>query len=223
VRRTASALLTIAVVVWVALSGAPAAASVSAVMPTYPYITYPYVLLNTDPGDLEGPVGEQDVVFHCDPAWGPDECPIEGLDLRNVEASVLLQMFPGLRDTARDILVNGLPPRPSPCPQPGQVGYCPPTGVYYPDPSLPFTTEMAALSWNFMMLLIMQQAPVDPGNPAPDELDTNDPTSTQPQQCSYVQPQFCASVIDFLPEPGALLGSLAALLALAALPRRRSS
>jgi hypothetical protein len=82
---------------------------------------------------------------------------------------------------------------------------------------------MAALSWNFMMVLIMQQPPVDPGNPAPDEPDPNDPESTQPQQCSFVQPQYCASVIAFLPEPRALLGTLTALLALAALPRRRSS
>ena len=45
--------------------------------------------------------------------------------------------------------------------------------------------------------------------------------STQPGQCSFVQPQYCASVIEFLPEPGALLGSLSAVLALGALPRRR--
>lgn len=220
-RRIPAALLAIAAVAWIALSGAPVAASVSVVMPNNPYITYPYVPLNTDPGDAEGPIAEQDVVFQCDPEWGPDECPPEGLDLRNVEASVLLQIYPGLRSTARAILVNGLPPRPSPCPQPGQVGYCPPTGVYYPDPSLPFATEIAAMSWNFMMLLIMQQTPVDPGNPGPGEPDPNEPMSTQPGQCSFVQPQYCASVIAFLPEPGAALASLTALLALAALPRRR--
>lgn len=212
-RRASAALLASAAVAWIAVSGAPAVASVSVVMPTYPY-----VLLNTDPGDADGPVGEQDVVFQCDPAWGPDECPIEGLDLRNVEASVLLQMFPGLDDTARELLFGGRPVQQPPC-IPGRVGSCP-GGLYLPYPTNQFQSEMAALSWNYMMLLIAYQTPIDPGNPAPDEPDPNDPMSTQPQQCSFAQPQYCASVIDFLPEPGAALGSLTALLALAALPRR---
>ncbi len=220
-RRSPAALLAIAAVVWIAVSGAPAAASVSVVMPTYPYI-YPYAQLNTDPGDGEGPVLEQDVVFQCDPEWGPDECPIEGIDLRNVEASVLLQMYPGLRDTARGLLFGGSPVSLPPACSPGQVDYCP-GGVYYPYlPTNQFQSEIAALSWNFMMTLIAFSAPFDPENPAPDEPDPNDPMSTQPGQCSFAQPQYCASVIDFLPEPGAALGSLTALLALTALPRRRS-
>jgi hypothetical protein len=37
-----------------------------------------------------------------------------------------------------------------------------------------------------------------------------------------VQPQFCASVIGFLPEPSQALGAGASLLTLAALQRRRS-
>ena len=220
-RRSPAALLAIAAVVWIAVSGAPAAASVSVVMPTYPYIIYPYVPLNTDPGDAERPVGEQDVVFQCDPAWGPDECPPEGIDLRNVEASVLLQMYPGLRDTARDLLVG----RSARCrcrrraaPARSAIAR---GGVYYPYLSTEPVPrrEMAALSWNFMMMLITHQAPVDPENPAPDEPDPDDPMSTQPQQCSFAQPQFCASVIQFLPEPGAGARTLTALLALAALPR----
>lgn len=222
-RRSPAALLVIAVGAWIAVAGAPAAASVSAVMPTYPYIIYPYVLLNTDPGDAAGPVGEQDVVFQCDPAWGPDECPIEGIDLRNVETSVLLQMYPGLRDTARGLLLPGSRPvlPPQQC-SPGQVGSCP-GGVYAPYlPTNQFQSEMAALSWNFMMTLIAYQTPIDPENPGPDDFDPDDPMSTQPQQCSFAQPQYCASVIEFLPEPGALLGSLTAVLVLAVLPRRRA-
>ena len=157
-RRTAAALIIIAALAWIALSGAPAAASVSVVMPTYPYITYPYVPLNTDPGDALGPVGEQDVVFECDPAWGPDECPIEGIDLRNVEASVLLQMFPGLRDTARGLLLPGSRPVAQPPCIPGQIGYCP-GGIYYPYLPNQFENEMAALSWNYLMVLIAYQTP----------------------------------------------------------------
>jgi hypothetical protein len=222
VRRIAAALLAIVTVACFAVSGAPAAASVSAVMPTYPYITYPYVPLNTDPGDAAGPVGEQDVVFHCDPAWGPEECPPEGIDLRNVELSVLLQLYPGLRDTARGLLLPGNHP----------VGLPPcfpfrcPGDVYFPYlPYLPnqFQNETAVLSWNYMMVLIANQAPVDPENPGPDEFDPDDPMSTQPQQCSFAQPQFCASVIQFLPEPSQALGAAVSLLALAALPGRRRS
>jgi hypothetical protein len=213
VRRRA---LAIAVVAWIALSGDPASASVIAVVPHYA----PRVVLNMDPGDAAGLVGEQDVVFQCDPAWGPDECPIEGLDLRNVEPSVLLRLFPGLDDTARELLFGGPPVLQPPC-IPGRVGSCQ-GGLYLPYPTNQFQSELAALSWNYMMLLIAYQTLGDPENPAPDEPDPNDPMSTQPGQCSFAQPQFCASVIDFLPEPGAALGSLTALLALAAMPRRGS-
>lgn len=212
--RPAAALLAIAAASSIAFGAVPARASV--------VVMVPYLILNTDPGDASGPVLEQDVVFQCDPAWGPEECPIEGIDLRNVEISVLLQMYPWLRDTAWDILENGLPPRPSsPC-QPGQAGYCPTSGVFYPTPGLPFTTEMAALSWNFMMVLIAHQTPVDPENLALDEFDPNEPTSREAGQCSYVQPHFCASVIAFLPEPSQALGAAVSLLTLAALARRRS-
>ena len=216
-RRAAGLLLVSAVS---AFAAPVARASVVAVMPHYPYILVPYIPLNTDPGDVNGPVLEQDVVFQCDPAWGPDECPIEGIDFRNVEASVLLQNYPELGFMARSLMQPGMRPSPSVCPLPGQIGRCP-GGVFYP--SNQFQSELAALSWNFVMTLVAMGEPYDPGNPALDELDPAQPMSTAPGQCSYVQPQYCASVIELLPEPGTTLTGLAALLALAALPHRRQA
>lgn len=218
-RRPATALLSIAVAASIALGAVTARATVSVVM-----VYNPYLILNTDPGDANGPVLEQDVVFQCDPAWGPDECPIEGIDFRNVEASVLLQQYPELGFTAQMLMRPGMRPVPTyrPCPVPGEVGYCP-GGVLYPYyPSNQFQSEMAALSWNFLMTLVAMGQPYDPENPALDEFDVTQPGSTAPGQCSYAQPQYCATVIGLLPEPGTALASLSALLALSALPRRRS-
>jgi hypothetical protein len=64
---------------------------------------------------------------------------------------------------------------------------------------LPFRDEMAALSWNFLMTLVAFSSVSDPG-PRPTDVtafDPNDPDRIAPGQCSFLQPQYCSSVIAF--------------------------
>jgi hypothetical protein len=67
-----------------------------------------------------------------------------------------------------------------------------------------FRSEMAALSFNFMLLATALSSPPDAngdlradGPAEPDEFDSTDPFSVDPGQCSWAQPQFCSVVTSF--------------------------
>jgi hypothetical protein len=167
---------------------------------------------------------QQEALLGCGPLWGTD-CEVDGIDLTGVEASVLMQSFPGID-----------PPPPG-ARGPGDPGYDPNIdGCVAPDDPLcaaasplavagvPFRSEMAALSWNFLMTLVAFSQP-DPGaDPTAAEFDPNAPTSSAEGQCSFAQPQNCSAVISFLaPEPETALAGAIACLSLALFARMRRS
>lgn len=177
----------------------------------------------------EGLTDEQEALLGCGPFWGTD-CENDGIDLTNLESSVLLQSFPGI--SGELILPTGVR-------GPGDPGYDPHVdgcAAPSPDPACDgaaarvvpldggdaFTSEMAALSWNFVMMLVAMSQPA-PGEPLGDEhFDPDDPYGTDGPRCSFATPQYCSSVQAFFeaPEPeGALLGA-AACGALALMARR---
>jgi hypothetical protein len=199
-------------------------ASVSVVM-----IPIPYVQLNSDPCDAFGACGEpiepegltpeEEALLGCGPYWGTD-CETDGIDLTRADMSVLLQSWPGF---------DGAPDPPEPCDPTAEPG-----GLVVPFPScdrvpggIRFGSELAAISWNFLMMTVAQSQPPEGEAPYSESLDLTDPMSTEPAQCSFAQPQYCSSVIAFLqtvPEPSTTLASVTALLiiALAARKHRRT-
>jgi hypothetical protein len=86
----------------------------------------------------------------------------------------------------------------------------------------PFKSEMAALSWNFLMTLVaFSSAPSEDfvdqnGNlvtdrvPDQNQFDPLNPNRTGPGLCSFQQPQYCSSVISFFSITGAQRNSLRA-------------
>ena len=84
-----------------------------------------------------------------------------------------------------------------------------------PAAGLPFRSEMAAASWNFLMTLVAFSSlpsPLSANRTDPDlnQFAPNDPMSTNPGQCSFVQPQYCSSVISFFSISGAQRNSVRA-------------
>ena len=82
-----------------------------------------------------------------------------------------------------------------------------------PAAGLPFQSEMAALSWNYLLTLVaFSRAPseTNPRQPALDQFDPQNPTSLATGQCSYRQPQYCSSVISFFSISGAQRNSVRA-------------
>ena len=71
-----------------------------------------------------------------------------------------------------------------------------PASPYYlgvPSPfSQQFQNEMAALSFNTLMMLAAFSFPVNPSSPAEDEFDASDPY--RPDGCSFRKPQLCGNV-----------------------------
>lgn len=180
----------------------------------------PLVELNQDPidGALDGSVAarltdEQEALLGCGAWWGTD-CARDGIDLRNADAGVLVQSWVG----------GTLPPRGLPARPPGARGpflsdgvtpnpdYDPnvdgtTTGLFVPPGfggrGISFRSEMAALSFNLQMLLVAfgtgagGRDELDPRNPYA-YYDPNDrSTRSDRAQCSFLQPQYCASVQAF--------------------------
>lgn len=150
-------------------------------------ISPPLAPLNTDPIDsnprkpLLSNVSvlreDEQALLGCGPFWGTD-CAVDGIDLRNAEASVLLQSF-HTQDSQGAPLVRGTPS--------GVLGV----------PTNSFQSEMAALSFNMQTVLVALSVPdggVPEGESDPTVLLPSDPFSTAPRQCSFAQPQYCASV-----------------------------
>jgi len=135
-----------------------------------------------------------------------------------------IALLPGARSPADPRYTVGT----EDCVGPGLDGCESANPLVLPSAGQQFQSEMAALSWNFLMTLVafssVPGAVPDPMQPAdPQYFAPSDPMSRAPGQCSYAQPQYCASVQAFLqlPEPDGALFGVAALLALAARTRRR--
>jgi hypothetical protein len=84
-----------------------------------------------------------------------------------------------------------------------------------PAAGLQFKSEMAAASWNFLMTLVAFSSVPSPiganrADPDSNQFAPDDPMSRAPGQCSYVQPQYCSSVISFFSISGAQRNSVRA-------------
>jgi hypothetical protein len=77
-----------------------------------------------------------------------------------------------------------------------------------------FTSEMAALSFNMQNLLVAFSVPSDAavasGQIEQTELDASNPFSNAPNQCSFLQPQYCSNVKSFYSISGAQRNSIRA-------------
>ena len=144
----------------------------------------------TDGGDTSPDAlsAAQQALIGCGPFWGTD-CASDGVDLLDAEESVVLQSFVFLP-----------PPSPAPVPPPPlplPVPNC------SPDDASCKAAELAALSHNFQILVAALSQSPPPGDVLewdgdPSTFDFHHPFSTAPGQCSWSQPQFCASVQSLL-------------------------
>jgi hypothetical protein len=178
-------------------------------------IALPVVPLNTEPAEIrKEPTSqlsdEEQALLGCGPFWGT-ECATDGIDLGNADTSVLTQSWVAPERTPTGVTLPPgfirLPgslapgnPIPSTC-TPGSVGFCSggyasSGGLILPYGGNLFSSEMAALSFNFQNLLVAFSGPVAPkGEPTgSSDYDPADPFSRAPRQCSFVQPQYCASI-----------------------------
>jgi hypothetical protein len=160
----------------------------------------------------------QEALLGCGRFWQTD-CDVQGIDLLNAELSVLQQSWPGFPGTSGDWdagdagvaqpgtvgFVGGavctrserggelvLPG----CRGPGDPGYDPaadgdPAGLVHPLTDQEFRTELAALSWNLLSVLVGLSAPGS-GPPAIDQFDAADPLRAD--GCSFAKPQLCSNV-----------------------------
>ena len=102
-------------------------------------------------------------------------------------------------------------------------------GGYGASAGQPFTSEMAALSFNMQNLLVAfstapsgeldkAPAPIGNGSGGPgyqlqieqDELNPQSPFSNEPNQCSFLQPQYCSNMKSFFSISGAQRNSIRA-------------
>lgn len=178
-------------------------------------IALPLVPLNTEPAEIrKEPASqlsdEEQALLGCGPFWGT-VCATHGIDLGNADTSVLTQSWVAPERAPTGVTLPPgfirLPgslspgdPIPSTC-TPGSVGSC--SGGYSSSGGLVlpyggniFATEMAALSFNFQNLLVAFSGPSAPiGEPiGSSDYDPADPFSRAPRQCSFAQPQYCASI-----------------------------
>jgi hypothetical protein len=178
---------------------------------------------------------EQEALLGCGNYFGqgPFGCDVRGIDLLNVEASALLQSFVGFEGTSNPWLVNdasmaqpgtigfqggpvctrfvnGMTVTLPGCRGPGEVGYNPlidgtTTGLVQPYTGQPFRSEMAAVSWNFMQLLVAFSSPDSDGPQVPgttrfraNEINEFDEfNQNRTDGCSFIRPELCSSVQSF--------------------------
>lgn len=186
----------------------------------------PLVPLAVDPGDGP-PTGSlsarlsasQQALLGCGPWWGTP-CEASGVNLLGAEASVILQGWfggegvyvPGYPGTIGfPPPIGFVPPDRNPAAPPGTVSLpsrpaLPP--IVEPLPSGWPRTEMAVLSYNFQLLLVAFSGGPNADPARPGHFDRSDPyalydpkdpaTFDARGKCSFLQPQYCASVQAFL-------------------------
>jgi hypothetical protein len=175
---------------------------------------------------------EQERLLGCGPQWGT-VCKRSGIDLRNAEASVLIRSWPGgvrvlnggtaiqVPGARSPYLPDGVPPTPAyDVDRDGTID-----GLLIPprfDPSAgqPFGSETAALSYNFVMLLIALSSGLSPHGSDPSAFDPSNPyalydpsdpsTYSFAGQCSFSQPLYCSMIqalFDYAKPPPAAGGA----------------
>lgn len=179
---------------------------------------------------------QQEALLGCGVFYGTN-CHTQGIDLLNLEASALLQSFPGIEGTSGNWdptdasvaqpgtvgfaggpactrYINGRTVILPGCRGPGDAGYNPAvdgvtTGLLMnatlapggsPFPAQQFRNEMAALSFNFMNLLVAFSTPDSDGVIEANEFDNTRKTRTD--GCSFVRPELCGSVNSFFAVTG---------------------
>ncbi len=246
----ALAAFTLGVALSEMIAGNPAVAPVTNTLGG-PVLTASLVHLNADPNDNVGggayrtpalvfasgfslnqvTTDQQKALLGCGPFYKTN-CELDGVDLMNMEASVVMQSWPGFEGTGKTFdmfsstakpgtigfnggpvatrFVNGqgtviLPGARGPANAGYNVNFDGTnTGLVIPallgavgqaSAGQQFQSEMAALSWNFLMTNVALSLPKDPANPRITEFDKNDPYRTN--GCSFRMPQYCANVQAF--------------------------
>ena len=116
--------------------------------------------------------------FTGEAAWDDylTACERDGVDLANAETSVLIQSFPPV--TGSPFVLPGARGPSDPGYDPTVDGSVP----ALPPPEPAFESEMAALSWNFLMTLVATSSAPEGSEPADDQFDPLDPQRTGPGQ-----------------------------------------
>jgi hypothetical protein len=170
---------------------------------------------------------EQQALWGCGPFYGTS-CDNPGLDFLNAEGGALLQSFPFFEGTAgnphwntTDVSAaqpgttgfnggtpclryeNGTTYILPGCRGPGQAGYNvnqdgSTGGLLHPFTGQQFSSEMAAASWNFMILATLFGAVAD--TPSLGVFDPNKPFELG--RCSFANPQYCAFVAGLAGQSG---------------------
>lgn len=181
---------------------------------------------------------QQQALLGCGEFYGTD-CAVEGIELLNTEVSTILQSFPQVSQpgttwpdpgAATVFLPGARGPIGTRGELPGVRGsdflYDPIVdGGLHPLAGQQFASELSALSWNYMMLLVATSGPALPGEVGIDEFDPALPFRTD--GCSFANPQACLNVIGAVgpgaavPEPGAALLFAGGFALVAARLRRR--
>jgi hypothetical protein len=166
---------------------------------------------------------EQEALLGCGPFYFTD-CDIDGVDLMNTEAGAMLQSIPGFPGTSGEFwdtrwthvaqpgtvgfrggpactrYENGRTYILPGCRGPGDPGYeinvdGSTGGAVHPFTGQKWANEMAILSWNTLMGLVVLSAPAVPGKYLITDWDPNRPFRTD--GCSFATPNFCSNVQSY--------------------------
>lgn len=165
-------------------------------------------------------LGTAPVSFSGDAVLPPTREPTSGVDLLNADAGVLMQSFVGfpsasaseflaVRQTLafRHTLSNWDPLNGDPMNGDLDNEQLVLPSAFPVSGGQQFVNEMAALSFNFQLVLAAFSGNGSPSN-EPAAFDPDNPFSTTTGQCSLLQPQFCSSVQAFFSLQDARLRAL---------------
>ncbi len=178
---------------------------------------------------------QQEALLGCGPFYETD-CDIDGVDFLNVEAGVFFQSFPNIQGTFQNGEIwdttDGSVAQPGTVGfygeyshvlpgsrGPGDPGYAigidgTPAGAVHPITGQRWNSEMAIVSWNFLMALVAlsqgEQGTTFTRDDAnrKDVLDPEDSFSTE--RCSFARPSWCSNVTGLLSLTGLTRSSIKA-------------